>query len=598
MSNTTKSEENNISTKKEKTVQIGIVEPEKSAVKRKISRPLLQRLASTAPIRYRDLFTSWRFGISLLLMYSLVIGNLPKMTITMSVICMVRPNQPSDNNSSVQPVTNATDHDKPQPRDNYEFDWGPDIIGLILASTSFTQFISPILGDLVRRCIGNKLTLCIFYSLSAGLLFISPTAARSGYEFLILVCALQGCVMQANFVVLGDTLAWWSPPNEKLLLTAIIYSGVSLAGLVGNVMAGLLCTIPIDNGWPFIFYSFGVITTVWVVLWAVFSSRIPEDHPFISEKETRFIISQRPNMDNASSTKIDRPPYKSIFKSVPFWSYLICGWSFYWFLTGMLTYLPIFFEKAQGFETTYVGILIGMFSITGLAGNLFWASLGRKLRERFDKNKCRKMCTFLGLTSAGVLVLVLACILQVSNRWINYALIQLVVFSLSSGSSTLTVISLDMAPRYAGFINAIWMSSSTLVSTSSPIVISKITQDNSLEQWQTTFFIFAAVIISGTVVFTVFGEANIQPWADGNPAAKPTDAEGAVVSSTANNADTELERKPDDSKETLGDPMDGLGGIVNASFDLDELDGYCSEVSESSIGDVTFNRNWFYITKI
>ena len=146
-----------------------------------------QRVTSQEPISLGHMFCSWRFITTLLLLYSLVVGNLPKLSMGMALICMVDQTNSSNTNISL---------DTQEPSREYEFDWSSEILGLILASTNFTQFISPLFGDMVRRYIGNKLMMTIFYSISAVLLFLTPTAARISPYAMMGMCMLQGCVIQ------------------------------------------------------------------------------------------------------------------------------------------------------------------------------------------------------------------------------------------------------------------------------------------------------------------------------------------------------------------------------------------------------------------
>ena len=314
-------------------------------------------------------------------------------------------------------------------------------------------------------------------------------------------------------MVTGDTLAWWSPVNEKLTLTAIMYSGFSFSGLVGNLLSGYLCQIPIDYGWPFIYYAFGTITAIFVVLWVALYSRTPEDHPFVSEEEKTHIITQRAGMDNANKKKVDRPPYKQIFTSVPFWAFIVSGWCFFWSLTGIFAYMPIFFNKTLGFPPNQVGLLISMFSIVGFLSNPTWASIGNKLRSRFDTNKSRKICIGIGYTLATTSITSIALLLTSANRWVIYGMLLVCIFMLGVGSSTLTVVGLDMAPKYAGFLSAVWISSSTFICTTSPITMSMLTANNTLEEWRNAWLLYACFCFSGMLVFVIFGQASLQPWA-------------------------------------------------------------------------------------
>lgn len=64
---------------------------------------------------------------------------------------------------------------------------------------------------------------------------------------------------------------------------------------IGNVLAmaigGLLMRY-ISGGWVNVFYVFGVVGVAWVFLWQFLCYSDPASHPFITERERDFLITQ------------------------------------------------------------------------------------------------------------------------------------------------------------------------------------------------------------------------------------------------------------------------------------------------------------------
>ena len=54
-------------------------------------------------------------------------------------------------------------------------------------------------------------------------------------------------------------------------------------------LSGYLCTIPVDNGWPFAFYIPGGLAAIWFVFWWFLVYNGPDVHPRISEDEKSYI---------------------------------------------------------------------------------------------------------------------------------------------------------------------------------------------------------------------------------------------------------------------------------------------------------------------
>ena len=165
----------------------------------------------------------------------------------------------------------------------------------------FSQIVGPLLTDCIRRQIGSKLCILVIISACAVLTFLCPFATRAGPYFLMACVAVLGLSRNSGLVVMGDMMAWWSPVSEKVLLNSFGSSGLGAAAVLGTLIAGLACDIPLDNGWPFMYYIFGGIMTIFVLMWFVMSSKTPDEHPFISYDERQFIVSHRIGMDMVSS---------------------------------------------------------------------------------------------------------------------------------------------------------------------------------------------------------------------------------------------------------------------------------------------------------
>lgn len=69
-------------------------------------------------------------------------------------------------------------------------------------------------------------------------------------------------------------------------LTNYIFPGT----VVGNSVSGAL--IAATNDWAIVFYVFGILGIVWVILFMMLCYARPESHPFISEKEKIYLGEQ------------------------------------------------------------------------------------------------------------------------------------------------------------------------------------------------------------------------------------------------------------------------------------------------------------------
>lgn len=81
-------------------------------------------------------------------------------------------------------------------------------------------------------------------------------------------------------------IARYAPLDEK---------GKFVGALMGNSL-GTIVTWPLlgaiieKYGWSWAFYACGIIVLAWVMLFMVLVYDAPEDHPFMSEAEKKYII--------------------------------------------------------------------------------------------------------------------------------------------------------------------------------------------------------------------------------------------------------------------------------------------------------------------
>ena len=115
----------------------------------------------------------------MLFCFSMMVCQLPKFGLSLAMVCMVRPVSERGLNFSTIFIRNTSrnspgylDETEDDQDLKYEFEWGTEIVGLILSSPYFTSFLSPIFGDFGRQKLGSKLFLTVCTSLSACIYYV------------------------------------------------------------------------------------------------------------------------------------------------------------------------------------------------------------------------------------------------------------------------------------------------------------------------------------------------------------------------------------------------------------------------------------------
>lgn len=168
------------------------------------------------------------------------------------------------------------------------------------------------------------------------LTILTPVAASIDWKILCALRLLQGLSQGFIFPSVHTSLAKWVHPSERGLLGTFTYSGSQLGIVVMLSVSGVIAASTL--GWPGIFYISGGSGVLWSILFAIFGSNSPAEYKFTSmTKEERDYIESMPG---SSNEKQRTTPWKSIFKSKPFWALLISHCAQNWgFWTLVTTYL-------------------------------------------------------------------------------------------------------------------------------------------------------------------------------------------------------------------------------------------------------------------
>ncbi|CAL1533549.1 unnamed protein product [Lymnaea stagnalis] len=477
---------------------------------------------------------SWRSMMLLMLHLSFVINTIPKNTAPMAIVCMVRPRsgEMSRGGSTNATRSGVTDgvlgsqlevdsgdvvmNTTTEKIDDFEFDWDSNTVGLVLSAISFTSWVGPLFTDTLRGYLGNKWTLTLLTIGSAVATLLSPLAARIGPAVLVGLRVVSGVATEGNTPIVADTIVWWTPVSEKLTATTLTYCGYNMAGIVSFFIAGFLCSVPIDNGWPFVFYVFGAIILLWTLAWHIMTSQKPEDHPWISDEEKSFIIATRGFSVGAEKTgSRDQPPYRDIMTSVPVIALFFVTSVHVWSLTIIYTYIPVYFSRLLGFTYEETGVLVSCVSFCRLLGAILWTIVENKLMSRpgMTTNKSRKIIYTAGSAIAGVFFVAVTFVAS-DLRSLAATLMCVAMVSQSVSAVVMPALVLDMAPRYAGFISGMSMSIASVVAIPAPLIVAALTPTNSQSEWTTVWLIMSAATLVGAVIFLVFGQASLLPWAD------------------------------------------------------------------------------------
>ncbi|MBN3304807.1 S17A5 protein, partial [Amia calva] len=451
---------------------------------------------------------SSRYGLALLSCYGFFVAYALRVNLSVAMVDMLSNNDNATINSSSQ-ICPAHGGSLPPLHNKTAkvYDWDSETQGWILGSFFYGYIFTQIPGGYLARKYGAKWFLGIGILGTAIFTLLTPLAADMGAGYLIALRVLEGIGEGVTFPAMHAMWSAWAPPLERSKLLTISYTGAQLGTVVSLPISGLICY---HLDWTYVFYIFGAVGVCWFILWMLLVSNTPETHQRISVKEKEYITSSLKKELSSSSKHI---PWKAILKSLPLWAIVVAHFSYNWTFYTLLTLLPTYMKNVLGFNIQQNGFLSALPYLGCWLLALMGGQLADYLRETLliPTVKVRKCFSLIGMIGPAVFLV------SAGYTGCNYVL-AVSFLSISSAlggisASGFSINHLDIAPSYAGILLGITNTFATIPGMVGPVVARALTHSNTIEEWQTVFYISAAINVFGAVFFTIFGKGVVQDWA-------------------------------------------------------------------------------------
>ncbi|XP_071109858.1 sialin-like [Haliotis cracherodii] len=388
-----------------------------------------------------------------------------------------------------------------------------DLEGVLFSSYYYGYLTTPFVGGFLAARFGPKKMIGLSLITCSLITLLLPMAFRVNFY---LAVSLRVTLGFASGVVLpSQQVLWshWAPIKEKAQLAAFTNSGVNIGSIIVTVVSAMICGVPLDEGWPFIFYVYGGCGCVWLVLWMVVVFDSPESHPRMTDREKRIIYY----MKTTKTTSV-KAPWIKIVRSPPFWALVTLHFSEAWVLTSMTTFIPLYMDDVLKFSIKENGSLSSLPFIGRFIGAILSAYVADNLliKGYLSTTVTRKLFQTIGSVVPAAMLIGVG-FLNSDQRMLAVALLTLTMTSHSTTMASFRVNYFDIAPRYSGQIMGVTLSVAIIGTIINPLITSSMTLDKSQEQWQKVFFITVGIVLASDVIFLVFGSGQEQDWAKEKP---------------------------------------------------------------------------------
>ncbi|KAK6920109.1 Major facilitator superfamily [Dillenia turbinata] len=372
-----------------------------------------------------------------------------------------------------------------------EFNWNSATVGLIQSSFFWGYLLTQIVGGIWADKIGGKLVLgfgVVWWSVATVL---TPIAARLGLPFLLVIRAFMGIGEGVAMPAMNNILSKWIPVSERSRSLALVYSGMYLGSVIGLALSPVLIH---SFGWPSVFYVFGSLGSVWMLLWLNKAYSSPKEDPDLSLKEKRLILG-----GGISKEPVTVIPWKLILSKAPVWALIISHFCHNWGTFILLTWMPTYYNQVLKFNLTESGLFCVLPWLTMAA----FANIGGWIADTLVSKglsitAVRKIMQSIGFLGPAFFLT------QLSH--VRTPALAVLCMACSQGSDAFSQSGLysnhqDIGPRYAGVLLGLSNTAGVLAGVFGTAATGYILQHGS---WDDVFKVAVALYIIGTVVWNFF----------------------------------------------------------------------------------------------
>ncbi|SHJ07192.1 MFS transporter [Aquimarina spongiae] len=306
------------------------------------------------------------------------------------------------------------------------------IINIFTITYAAGKFISGWVYDKVGTKIGFVLSI-FFWSLASLLHFFARGLASLG-----LYRGILGVSEAGNWPGAVKNNAEWFPIKERAVAQGIFNAGAAIGSIVA---APTIAELFGAYGWRWTFIIIGVIGFVWIIPWLIFNKKQPKQHPWITDQEKEYILSDQ------ESTKEDgkqekRLPLLKILSFKEAWGILASRFFIepIWWL--FVFWMPIYLNKEYGFNVKEIG-LYAWFPYVGAAiGSIAGGWYVQRLMKSLSLDKARKRVIALG--GAIIFLAILGAILFADTPIKFVSFVFIVLFGFQFSISNIQTLSSDL----------------------------------------------------------------------------------------------------------------------------------------------------------
>ncbi|MGW9018576.1 MFS transporter [Priestia megaterium] len=309
-----------------------------------------------------------------------------------------------------------------------------------------------------------------FHGMASSVLFLKVSRVLLGFAEAPLNI---GCL---------STINRWFPRQEKGVATGVFMAAIKFAPAVVPPLCALII---VTLGWRYVFYLFALPGFIIAALWFWLVKDNPQESPYCSEDEVKYINSEKTYTKNVSETRVIRnkkflswldkiirakriQPLDTNKKLVRSWNLWGCAFGYNCMVGitySIMTWVPTYLVTVKHFSIMKMGFVASAPWVGAMLGNIIGGWLSDKV---FDKRRKPVML----LTAASTICMMYMLIYAPNNPIVLAAILLVAGILLNLGYSTFLVYPMGLASKdKVPFASSIVNSVGTLGGAFAPFVV-------------------------------------------------------------------------------------------------------------------------------
>jgi MFS family permease len=267
--------------------------------------------------------------------------------------------------------------------------------------------------------------------------FTTLTGMMSGFYSLVTTRFLFGVGEAGAYPNISGVISRWFPITQRARAQGCVWAASRLGGAMSSI---IVVPVMVLLGWRAMFYLFGVIGLIWVVVWLV-RYRDPAMEPAAGGPA---------GSDTAIRHSLAGVPWRRLFQHRQIRRIMIMYSCYVWGSTFYLSWFHTYLVRGRGLTETEMGLFASLPFVMGIIGNLSGGWMADRLCQRYGLKIGRRL---MGSSCLAVTSLLLCATALTPDKITAIVLLTLGFGVMDCMLSSAWSLCLDVGGHYAGAVS-------------------------------------------------------------------------------------------------------------------------------------------------